>query len=121
METILTLDWESLDNPTYIGLLVAVLMFLVFRPTIELLFERHWRKTHPGEPFPEVWSERGLAINVVTFVLAFLIAMFRLGFDWGPVIVAAVASSVVACTSYELVKNILRPAGIDIGTFRSFG
>lgn len=121
METILTLDWESLNNPTYIGLLVAVLMLLVFRPTIELLFERHWRKVHPGEPFPEVWSERGLAINVATFLLAFLIALLRLGFDWGPVVVAAVVSSVVATTSYELVKNILRPTGIDIGSFRSFG
>ena len=121
METILTLDWNSMDNPVYIGLLVAVLMFLIFRPAITLLFERRWRKVHPDEPYPETWEERGLAINVVAFVLAFLIALFRLEFDWGRVVVAAVVSTVVAIPSYEVVKNLLRPTGVDLSKFRPFG
>ena len=120
ISTILTLNWESMNNPVYIGIVAAVLMLLLIRPAIEIWFKHQWEKTHT-EPPPEVWDERGLAINAATFVICFLFAMFKLSFDWGPVAVTSVAAFFAALTEYEVVKNLLRIVKVDISSLKTIG
>lgn len=120
IETILALAWENLDNPLLLGLFTAIVMIFLFRPLIEIIMEKVWGQSHEG-PCPEVWREKGLVINTVTFLVCLVTAMLRLSFDWGSVTVLAVVSMLAAIGEYEIIKNILGTFGVDLANFNPFG
>jgi hypothetical protein len=109
---LIDLTWEAVKTPAGLGLLLAALMTFIVKPLIDMIHRLCYPLAQGDSPNIPV------IINLVTFGLAMLIAMWRIGpatkDDWGVVFVLAVVSMFMSIAEYELVKNVAALRSVDV-------
>ncbi len=103
----ITITWETLTHPAVMGALIALFM---------QAFGKRLARWLAGLLKPDqnkLNKVRGIAINVVTVLMALGLTSIRLSANWSlePVIRLAIIAAAYSIGEYEALKNIFRMLG----------
>ncbi len=110
MSAPITITWETLTQPAIMGALIVILM---------QAFGKRLARWLAGLLKPDqnkLNKVRGIAINVVTVLMALGLASIRLSASWNfePVIQLAIIAAAYSVGEYEAIKNIFRMLGWEV-------
>jgi hypothetical protein len=101
------LTWAALKTWMGLAVLILLVMHLFGKGIVEFLRTMWvlWRGGDPNDP----WKARGLVINLVSFVLALVVASLHINgeYTFGDAFVAALVATAAATFGHEAIKNVL--------------
>lgn len=112
------ISWASLATPAGLGLVVALIMGIVWKPLVLMLMV-YIPDTIPGG-VEQKDRMRGLLVMLGCYALCLFFAMWRMGWVWQEGFPLSMASLVFATTEYEVVKNVIGAAGGRIPAVKLF-
>lgn len=109
------ITWDQLGEPAVLGLFVAVLMVLVFKPLVVAVVTAIYHSKHGGQDPPADWKPLSLVVNATTLLLSAIVAVIRLREgEPGEILTLAVLGTAFATVEYEAVKNTLGAFGVNL-------
>ena len=110
------ITWESLAQPAVLGLLIALISAVLWKPLV-LIFMVWVPETIPGgeEQRDRI---RGLLTFIGTYGFALLLAAWRLGSGGHEIVPLSISAWALSTTEYELVKNVVGALGKTLPVVR---